>query len=118
MTSWKKSLSQASIYVRADRDEDDPFIRMKNTGELCAKNKVIQGSTRQRAHFYHPNRQREEQGIKGMLKRILRKIDYIGRNQVKMVHNQVKHGLLELVAGPIPCVHPVIFFDYKGESHN
>ena len=92
LTSWKKSLSQASIYVRSARDKHDSFICMKNTSELGAKNKVIQGSTRQCAHSYHPTRQPEEKGIKGTLKRILKKIDFIGRNQVKMAHNQVQLG--------------------------
>ncbi|KAM7460248.1 hypothetical protein LguiB_006671 [Lonicera macranthoides] len=87
-TSWKKSLSQAPVYIRAEKDEDDAFIQMKAQGEKGAKGKVIQGSTRQRSKTYRPSIQPEEKGFKGMLKRILAKLDRLHRSQVKIRHNQ------------------------------
>ncbi|KAM7498889.1 hypothetical protein LguiA_023303 [Lonicera macranthoides] len=65
---------------------------MKSSGELGLKSKIIQGSSRQRSHSTMSFKQPEEKGVKRMLHRILKKMDCICRNQVKLTHNQVKLG--------------------------
>ncbi|KAM7485932.1 hypothetical protein LguiA_001941 [Lonicera macranthoides] len=128
----KKSLSQAPIYVRPDRDEDGPFIKMKSSGEIGSKSKIIQGSSHQRTHSTPSFKQPEEKGVKGMLWHILKKMDYIGQNQVKLTHNQVKlerqiHQIgsyleLESFAGPfdeeagVPEVPGNLFEEEESDS--
>ncbi|KAM7504189.1 hypothetical protein LguiB_003093 [Lonicera macranthoides] len=65
---------------------------MKSSGELGSKSKIIQGSSRHRTHSTMSFKQPEEKGVKRMLWHILKKMDCICRNQVKLTHNHVKLG--------------------------